>query len=166
MWSLIAKEFPEKTENQIKNRFYSTLRRVATKKVIMKKTPSKRSIKMSKSELLKFLDEAIEYGHTCYSNTGRRYKRNHRKTSKKSKMQNNELEPLPSIRDILDSIPEQFPKSFSQLSTIKLEPLLLHSLEETFSRLNVLLFQKLGNSQYQRINSNIHEDINFLKFSN
>jgi hypothetical protein len=31
-WSVIAKYFPGRTENSIKNRFYSTLRRIATKK--------------------------------------------------------------------------------------------------------------------------------------
>ncbi len=69
-WSAIAHEIPGRTENEVKNRFYSTLRRVATKKA------QERSSKFQyrKATLLQFVDEALEYGHTCSSKRGRKKK--------------------------------------------------------------------------------------------
>lgn len=57
-----------RTENQIKNRFYSTLRRLAIKKAHGCKT------KMNKEYLIQFVDEAIEHGHFCNSKRGRKPK--------------------------------------------------------------------------------------------
>lgn len=74
VWPFIAKEFPDKTESQVKNRFYSTLRRVATWHNIEKKLPQKNYIRMSKYELVKYIDAAIKYGHTCFSKRGRKKK--------------------------------------------------------------------------------------------
>jgi len=75
VWSLIAKDFPGRTENQVKNRFYSTLRRVATKKIADKNLPPRSSIHMSKEELLQYVEDALEYGHNCFSKRGRKKKR-------------------------------------------------------------------------------------------
>ncbi len=74
-WSDIAKEFNGRTESQVKNRFYSTLRRVATKRGLETHAPPRSSIHLSKLELLQYVDEAIESGHTCFSKRGRKKKR-------------------------------------------------------------------------------------------
>eukprot|EP00826_Nyctotherus_ovalis_P064403 TRINITY_DN9446_c0_g4_i1.p1 TRINITY_DN9446_c0_g4~~TRINITY_DN9446_c0_g4_i1.p1 ORF type:complete len:248 (+),score=7.54 TRINITY_DN9446_c0_g4_i1:258-1001(+) len=74
VWPFIAREFPNKTESQVKNRFYSTLRRVATWHNIKKNLPQKNYIRMSKCELVKYIDAAIKYGHKCFSKRGRKRK--------------------------------------------------------------------------------------------
>ena len=70
-WAAIAQLIPEKTENQVKNRFYSTLRRVATKKT--QAFPVKEVL--NKSTLLKYVDDALDYGHNCCSKRGRKKKK-------------------------------------------------------------------------------------------
>lgn len=73
-WSIIAKEFNGKAPNQIKNRFYSTLRRVAIKK----REQSGGNIPLhpqSKKFLLQYVDDAIEFGHNCASKRGRKKRR-------------------------------------------------------------------------------------------
>lgn len=71
-WSAIEKQFPGRRENQIKNRFYSTLRRVATKKMLEENLPYKSSILMGKLELIKYVDDALKCGHDCFSRRGRK----------------------------------------------------------------------------------------------
>lgn len=73
-WSIIVEKFPGRTENQVKNRFYSTLRRVATKRIAKDNLPYKSSIQMGKMELLKYVDDALLYGRECYSQRGRKKK--------------------------------------------------------------------------------------------
>ncbi len=73
-WSAIAKEFRNRTENQVKNRFYSTLRRIATKK--KRENPNAHIPEpKSKNDLLQYVDDALEYGHSCCSKRGRMKKR-------------------------------------------------------------------------------------------
>ena len=64
----MAKNFPGMSENQVKNRFYSTLRRVATKKA------DNKGVKIGKEYLIQFLEDAILYGHNCRSKRGRKPK--------------------------------------------------------------------------------------------
>lgn len=73
-WSTIATEFPEKNERQVKNRFYSTLRRLATKESSENKTITESLPLTKKKHLLKFVDKAIEIGHECRSKRGRKKK--------------------------------------------------------------------------------------------
>ena len=69
-WSNISKKFKNRTENQVKNRFYSTLRRIATKK--RRESPELNIPEpKSKNDLLKYVDDALEYGHNCCSKRGR-----------------------------------------------------------------------------------------------
>ncbi len=68
-WTKIAKEFPGRNENEVKNRFYSTLRRVANTQQ-GKLIPEDRS----KTGLLKYVDFALENGHFCASKRGRKRK--------------------------------------------------------------------------------------------
>lgn len=73
-WCVIAKKFEHRTENQIKNRFYSTLRRVATKK--KREAPLPGLIQDNcKADLLKYVEDAANYGHNCFSKRGRMKKR-------------------------------------------------------------------------------------------
>ena len=73
-WSTIAKEYKNRTENQVKNRFYSTLRRIATKK--KRENPNSHIPEpKSKNDLLQYVDDALEYGHNCCSKRGRMKKR-------------------------------------------------------------------------------------------
>lgn len=73
-WSNIAKKFKNRTENQVKNRFYSTLRRIATKK--RRDNPGMHIPEpKSKKDLLQYVDDALEYGHNCCSKRGRIKKR-------------------------------------------------------------------------------------------
>lgn len=69
LWSLIAKKFDGKTESNVKNRFYSTLRRIARKKTKDMKACDR--INEIKHNILDYVDEALEYGHTCFSKRGR-----------------------------------------------------------------------------------------------
>lgn len=72
-WSIIAAEFPGLNENQVKNRFYSTLRRLATKKAL-DSANGDQCIKTKKKDLIEFVDEAIVSGHNCRSKRGRKRK--------------------------------------------------------------------------------------------
>lgn len=69
-WSAIVEEFQGRTSNEIKNRFYSTLRRIATKK----NEGNAVSLCSRRKGLLQYVDDAIEYGHTCSSKRGRKRK--------------------------------------------------------------------------------------------
>jgi hypothetical protein len=72
-WTKISQEFSGKTGNNIKNRFYSILRRM-----YRKKNPDQLINGMSnitkKDCLLKFVDEAINNGHACKNKRGRKKK--------------------------------------------------------------------------------------------
>ncbi len=73
-WSVIAKEFRNRTANQVKNRFYSTLRRVAIKK--HEQSGSTCPLHpQSKKFLLQYVDDAISFGHNCASKRGRKKKK-------------------------------------------------------------------------------------------
>jgi hypothetical protein len=74
-WSTIAQEFPGRNENQVKNRFYSTLRRLATKESAAVNTNAQELFpKTKKRDLLKYVDEAMVDGHSCSSKRGRKRK--------------------------------------------------------------------------------------------
>jgi len=73
-WPLITKEFPGKTEIQVKNYFYSTLRRVATKQAADGTSIQRNIIRLGKRELVKYVDQAYKYGHNCFSKRGRKPK--------------------------------------------------------------------------------------------
>jgi len=76
-WSQIALNFPGRTENSIKNRFYSTLRRIASdtkKKDKLRLSPSEFSETLSTSpstssleELLKYFPQALEEKTKVYN---------------------------------------------------------------------------------------------------
>lgn len=71
LWSLIARKFDGRTESDVKNRFYSTLRRIARKKTKDMKACDRVNSNKIKHNILDYVDEALEYGHTCFSKRGR-----------------------------------------------------------------------------------------------
>jgi len=69
VWSVIARCFPGRTENNLKNRFYSTLRRIARKKT--KGVTNSDPVSRISQSILDYVDEALESGHSCFSKRGR-----------------------------------------------------------------------------------------------
>lgn len=67
-WKEISKSFHERSGNDIKNRFYSTLRRVARKDGINVKSMG------PNSKLLVYVEKALSSSHLCYSKRGRKKK--------------------------------------------------------------------------------------------
>lgn len=65
-------EFPDRTENEIKNKFYTTLRRVATRAQLEDPNKYDSSFIKCKSNLLQFVDAAIECSHLLPSKRGRK----------------------------------------------------------------------------------------------
>ena len=78
-WASIASEFPGLNRHQVKNRFYSTLRRLETKKV--NEIHDTNPVKTKPKDIIGFVDEAIAYGHNCKSKKGRKRKRSEEHTS-------------------------------------------------------------------------------------
>jgi hypothetical protein len=72
-WQVIGQYFTTKTASQVKNRFYSTLRRVATKQNNHKRGFDS-SLLLSKDFLVKYVDDALEFGHNCSTKRGRKKK--------------------------------------------------------------------------------------------
>ena len=102
-WAMIAREFNDRSENQVKNRFYSTLRRIATKKNIESHNELHKKGKLTKNYLLQYVEDAIEYGHSCSSKRGRKKKR-------RTPCLNSE--PKPEIKEAISpSISKQVPST-------------------------------------------------------
>ncbi len=105
-WVEIAGHFRNKDENQIKNRFYSTLRRVATKRQRQINPTSSAAIPKAKADLLQYVDDALEYGHYCMSKRGRKKKKPdphpdpdphpESNSNSKSESESEDLPPVPS----------------------------------------------------------------------
>lgn len=70
IWSLMEGEFSGRTRSEVKNRFYSTLRRVATRQNQGNAT----RLHYRKNALLQFVNDAILFGHSCSSKRGRKRK--------------------------------------------------------------------------------------------
>ncbi len=71
-WSVIANYFPDKTENEVKNRFYTTLKRVATQAQLEDPVHYNTGFYKCKRSLLQFVDAAIIYGRRLSSKRGRK----------------------------------------------------------------------------------------------
>lgn len=72
-WSEIGRMFGSKSANQLKNRFYSTLRRVAIKNNRYDKKFNQ-ALLQSKEYLIQFVEDALKIGHNCSSKRGRKRK--------------------------------------------------------------------------------------------
>jgi len=99
-WKLFTSEMQGRTENEIKNRFYSTLRRVATRSNLQSGKTYKSSALLSKTELLEYVDQAIVSGHSCFSKRGRKKKQSKDKVCSESEFNigNQQKEYMPPIR--------------------------------------------------------------------
>lgn len=84
VWSAIARNFSGRTENNLKNRFYSTLRRIARKKA--KGLTNAELINKISHNILDYVDEALETGHNCFSKRGRPKKGLSLRSDKKQKL--------------------------------------------------------------------------------
>ena len=71
-WSRIARGFPERSPNDIKNKFYTILKKIATRAQL--ENPEKYDSKFLKCKyhLLQFVDIAIEHGYSLPSRRGRK----------------------------------------------------------------------------------------------
>lgn len=71
-WSVIARHFPGKTENNVKNKFYTILKKVATQEQLRNPGKFGGYLVKTKENLIQFVDQAIEYGHLLPSKRGRK----------------------------------------------------------------------------------------------
>jgi len=108
-WSLIINEFPGRTENEIKNKFYTTLRRVATRAQLEDPVKYDSSFIKCKSNLLQFVDAAIEYSHTLPSKRGRKQRDEMRKAKQNAFVvsKSQEVEIKTEVVDPIEISPQQ-----------------------------------------------------------
>lgn len=71
-WTVIVQEFAGRSENDVKNKFYTTLKRVATRAQLEMPDTFTPSFIKCKSNLLQFVDAAIECSHKLSSKRGRK----------------------------------------------------------------------------------------------
>jgi len=71
-WSVMVQLFPGRTENDIKNKFYTTLKRVATRAQLEDPEKYSPSFIKCKSNLVQFVDAAMLYGSLLPSKRGRK----------------------------------------------------------------------------------------------
>lgn len=71
-WVIIAKHLPRHCENDVKNRFYTTLKRVATQAQLEDPVQYTSKFVKSKKNLIQFVDAAIKIGHMLPSKRGRK----------------------------------------------------------------------------------------------
>ena len=69
---MISLKFPGRTENDVKNRFYTTLKRVATRAQLEDPVRYSPSFIKCKNNLIQFVDAAIMYGQLLPSKRGRK----------------------------------------------------------------------------------------------
>lgn len=114
LWSQISKCFEGKSEKQIKNRFYSTLRRIARKKITDRKKDDLFSL--IKANMIDYVNEALDHGHNCFSRRGRPRKTGTLKNSMKEiivekedqrQVANFAQDKAPSLTDTAESVREE-----------------------------------------------------------
>ena len=71
-WSEIAKRFPTKSPSSIKNKFYTTLKRVATRAQLENPTKFPATFVKCKRNLIQFVDSAIKHAEKIPSKRGRK----------------------------------------------------------------------------------------------
>lgn len=71
-WSVIAERFPGRTSNSIKNKFYTTLKRVATCAQLEDPAKYPPTLVKCKKNLLQFVDLAIRHAEKIPSKRGRK----------------------------------------------------------------------------------------------
>lgn len=71
-WVAISKYLTRHTEGDIKNKFYTTLKRVATQAQLEDPIRFNSDFEKCKSNLVQFVDAAMQYGHLLSSKKGRK----------------------------------------------------------------------------------------------
>lgn len=71
-WVAISKRLPGRTEGEVKNKFYTTLKRVATQAQLENPVAFDAKFVKCKQNLLQFVDAAIQYNHLLPSKKGRK----------------------------------------------------------------------------------------------
>lgn len=116
-WSKFVAEFPGRTESNLKNKFYSTLKKVATRAQLEDPQRFSSTFIKSKHNLIQFIDLAIIHGQNLSSKRGR--KRNVDRElapgqailfPSKKKHIGQHTEGIPSFRELLDQIMLQHQK--------------------------------------------------------
>lgn len=159
-WSIIYQQFENRTENQIKNRFYSILRRVFTKK--RRENPAfNLSVPKGKDGLLEYFDYAMEHEHHCCSKRGRIKKDNKKaivkdassvKLGKKKALDDVVFAPFANLRLIVGELAPSVPATKEQLELAKqlLKPSQSHNLLEiadSFIKTCLVKMKKMGVSK-------------------
>lgn len=126
-WAKIASYIGGRSESDVKNRFYSTLRRVS-RKIGGFKQP----FTCSKSQLIKFVDIALASGHFCYSKRGR-----------KNKSLENSL-----FLEVNNAEKENITKGKMQSKTKRIEKLTKKNIED-LKKFSTRLLSKLGNAKLE-----------------
>lgn len=73
-WSKVAESFPGRSANDVKNKFYTTLKKVATRAQLENPTKYDSSFIKCKRNLIQFIDLALEHGFELSSKRGRKQK--------------------------------------------------------------------------------------------
>eukprot|EP00826_Nyctotherus_ovalis_P025178 TRINITY_DN1948_c0_g1_i1.p1 TRINITY_DN1948_c0_g1~~TRINITY_DN1948_c0_g1_i1.p1 ORF type:complete len:169 (+),score=32.10 TRINITY_DN1948_c0_g1_i1:424-930(+) len=71
-WVAISKQLPGRTEGEVKNKFYTTLKRVATQAQLENPVAFDAKFVKCKQNLVQFVDAAIQYNHLLPSKKGRK----------------------------------------------------------------------------------------------
>lgn len=71
-WVAISKSLPGRTESEVKNKFYTTLKRVATRAQMEDPVLYNSQFEKCKKNLIQFVDAAIQYNHLLPSKKGRK----------------------------------------------------------------------------------------------
>eukprot|EP00826_Nyctotherus_ovalis_P000998 TRINITY_DN10101_c0_g2_i1.p2 TRINITY_DN10101_c0_g2~~TRINITY_DN10101_c0_g2_i1.p2 ORF type:complete len:214 (+),score=6.99 TRINITY_DN10101_c0_g2_i1:694-1335(+) len=71
-WSTFIDKFPGRTESNIKNKFYSTLKKIATQAQLEDPIRFNQNFIKSKNNLIQFVDAAMIYGQSLPSKRGRK----------------------------------------------------------------------------------------------
>ena len=79
---MIAFEFPNRSAAELKNRFYSTLRRAARKQRNAEQIPSG---DLKGQALLNFVDTALQFGFNCYSKRGKKVRKEGKRNAEEEK---------------------------------------------------------------------------------
>lgn len=113
-WSKFMKEFPDRTEGKIKNKFYSLLKKVATQAQLENPTRYDSTFIKCKKNLVQFVDYAKEYGQTLSSKRGRKSNLLREQAPK-----NAILFPKNPEKPIVRSLPSIFPDLFNTILSNK-----------------------------------------------
>ena len=125
-WSHFIDKFPGRTEGNIKNKFYSILKKVATQAQLEDPEKYDKSFIKCRKNLLQFIDIAMIHGQTLSSKRGRKRNADRELAPTKAVLfpkevliQDNHLKPLPNISLFISEDPQSVlaSRSFATANT-------------------------------------------------